>query len=96
MKTEEVIDHKNVIFVELTKRLTAFEMSNKINAYGDIYVVKDSAYRYFVEFQWVDDIKNPNIKSAQDLVDKITKDQIFGTESKKNAQGATIETPVMT
>ena len=96
LKTEEVIDHKNVIFIELTQRLTAFEMSNIINAYGDVYVVKDSAHRYFIEFQWVDDIKNPDIKSAQDLVDKINEDQIFGTERTRNAQGVTVETPKMT
>lgn len=50
LKTEEVIDHKNVIFIELTKRLTSQEMGDTICKYGDVYVVKDASYRYFVEF----------------------------------------------
>lgn len=84
LKTEEIIDHKNVIFIELTQRLNAQDVSNIINEYGDVYVVKDSSHRYFIEFQWVDDIKFPQVKSANDLASKITEDQIFGQESFHN------------
>jgi hypothetical protein len=47
---EEIIEHKNVIFIELRKRLTAYEFSHIICEYGDVYVVKDSTHGYFVEF----------------------------------------------
>lgn len=64
-------------------------MGDVICEYGDVYVVKDASHRYFVEFQWVDDIKNPEIKSAQDLVDKLIDDQVFGVEEVKNKHGVT-------
>ena len=49
-KYEEIIDHKNVIYIELSKRYTAFEFSQIINEFGDIYVVKDSINSFFIEF----------------------------------------------
>jgi hypothetical protein len=36
-------------------KLSAFEVSNMMSEYGDVYVIKDAENRYFVEFQWVDD-----------------------------------------
>ena len=77
-KHEEIIDHKNVIWVELTQRMSAFDFCEVINTYGDVYVIKDGASQYFVEFQWVDDRKNPECKRSQDIVTKIMKDQPFG------------------
>ena len=89
-KHEEIIEHKNVIFVELCQRLSAFEFSNIMSEYGDIYVVKDSVNGYFIEFQWVDDIKYPQCKRAQDIVDQMKEDQIFGQIQAKNLHGVTV------
>lgn len=93
---EEIIEHKNVIFVELCKRLTAYEFSNIICEYGDIYVIKDSVNGYFIEFQWVDDIKYPQCKRAQDIVNQMKEDQIFGQIQARNAHGVTVSKNVMT
>jgi len=49
-KFEEIIDHKNVIFIELTKNFSAFEFCQIMAEYGDVYVIKDSQKSYFVEF----------------------------------------------
>jgi hypothetical protein len=49
-KTEEIIDHKNVIYMELHSNLSAYDFCQVICEYGDIYVVKDSCKGYFVEF----------------------------------------------
>ena len=92
---EEIIEHKNVIFVELCKRLSAYEFSNIMSEYGDVYVVKDSVNGYFVEFQWVDDIKYPQCKRAQDIADQMKEDQIFGQIKVKNAHGVTMAKNVM-
>jgi len=93
---EEIIEHKNVIFVELCQRLSAYEFSNIMSEYGDIYVVKDSVNGYFIEFQWVDDIKYPKCKRAQDIVDQMKEDQIFGQLQARNAHGVTVSKNVMT
>jgi hypothetical protein len=47
---EELIDHKNVIFIELSKRLSAIEFGKIINEYGDVQVIKDGEKRFFIEF----------------------------------------------
>lgn len=93
---EEIIEHKNVIYVELSQRLSAYDFSNIMCEYGDIYVVKDSTNGYFVEFQWVDDIKYPKCKRAQDIVEQMKEDQIFGQVQQRNAHGVTVSTNVMT
>jgi hypothetical protein len=83
-KNEEIIDHKNVIYVELNTRLTAAEFCQFMCYYGDVYVIKDSAQGYFVEFNWVDDKRNPNCKSCQDICAQMKEDQVFGTYSTRN------------
>ena len=47
---DEITDYKNVIFIELSKRLSAIEMSEVISEYGDVMVIKDGEKRYFIEF----------------------------------------------
>ena len=47
---DEITDYKNVIFIELSKRMTAIDMGNIISEYGDVMVVKDSEMRHFIEF----------------------------------------------
>lgn len=72
------------------KKLSAFEFSHTLCEYGDIYVVKDSQHTYYIEFQWVDDVKYPNCKRAQDICQQIMQDQIFGTIKVRDpASGAT-------
>ena len=66
-------------------------MAHKISEYGDIYVVKDSLNRYFVEFNWVDDERYPGLKTAQDICEKIVEDRIFGKKVTRGSNGETIE-----
>ena len=49
-KFEEIVDHKNVIFVELAHRMSAYEFCQVAAEYGDVYVVKDALSRFFIEF----------------------------------------------
>ena len=75
---EEVIEHKNVIYLELWERLSAFDVCNVLNKYGDIYVVKDSVFSFFIEFSWVDEDLNKDCRTARDLVRRILEEQLFG------------------
>ena len=61
---EEFIDHKNVIFIELSQRMSAIDFGNVIKEYGDVQVIKDGEKRFYIEFQWVDDIKYPQCRRA--------------------------------
>ena len=41
-KSEEITDHKNVIFIELRKNVSAYDFCQVMQEYGDVYVIKDS------------------------------------------------------
>ena len=94
-ESEELIDHKNVIFVELSQRLSAIEFGNIIKEYGDVQVIKDGERRYFIEFQWVDDIKYPQCRRAQDICDQLTFDQPFGEYHRIEMHGKSVTTKNM-
>lgn len=92
---EQITDHKNVIYIELRKNLTAYQVCEVVCEFADIYVMKDSPTAYFVEIQWVDEVRYPQCKTAKDVIRAIVESGAFGKTKMRDARGNESELPVM-
>lgn len=75
---EFICDHPSLIYIEIRKNLPAYEFVEYLTDFCDVYVVKDSPNGYFVDIQWVDNERYPEIKTAKDVLRLVQDKKTFG------------------
>lgn len=58
--------------------------------------MKDSPNSYFVEIQWVDEVRYPHCKTAKDVIKAIVESGGFGKTKFRDQRGNEVEKNVMT
>ncbi len=60
-------------------KLTAYEVSETLATYGDVYVVKDSSIGFFAEFQCYDEEKLTDLEGGnlEQVIQRILHEDIF-------------------
>ncbi|CDW79233.1 poly-specific ribonuclease parn-like domain-containing protein 1-like [Stylonychia lemnae] len=76
---EDFKEFQNVLFIQLKRDISAFDLSKMLNKYGDVYVVKDTLLTCFAEFTYFDGFQNQKQVDIQNFINTLRSDEIVGS-----------------